>query len=133
VPVAGGFGKAPGAEYNGHEVYETISGVNGGNPVGINTTLQNGSYDDPVGFYSFREKVPAGSPAEQNWLAPGSRMMTINVPQKSSPQIAVSICGFDLAPSVGSSSSVAIPGNRVVSLAAGTGNQGKLTIQWNAP
>jgi hypothetical protein len=135
VPVVNQFGKSLGAEYNGHEVYETISGVNGGNPVGINQKVENSSYDDPVGFLSFTPNAkewPVGSTGAAAWLTT-TQQNTFTVPDSTAQNIAVEICGFSLAPTFASSGSVAIPGNRVVSLAAGTGNQGKLTIQWNAP
>ena len=130
VPVVDQFGKPLGSEYNGHEVYETI---NGGNQAGINTTLKNGSYNDPVGFYTYTgKKVPNGGGAEQAWLAPGAPQATIGLPQQSSPQIAVTIAGFPLAPTAGSGSAVAIPGNRVVSYGILDG-QYVLTVKWNAP
>lgn len=131
VPVVNQFGNALGAEYNGHEVYETI---NGGNKVGINTTLQNGSYDDPVGFYACANPIveaAAGSALANKWLLPGSPQYQIASPQSESPTFSVTVAGFQLAPTVNSSSTVAIPGNRVVSYTAAGG--GKLTVAWNAP
>ncbi len=132
VPVVDQFGKPLGAEYNGHQVYETI---NGGNQSGINTTLKNGSYNDPVGFYALTAPpnlVAAGSQAELNWLAASASQATIGLPQQSSPQIAVTIAGFPLAPTASSSGAVAIPGNRVVSYGILDG-QYVLTVKWNAP
>ncbi len=135
VPVVDQFGNALGSEYNGQEVYETIN--NAANPVTINQKLKNGSYNDPVGFYSpnpmkTQQIVPIGSQAQQNWLAPGSQQATITVPQQASPHIAVTVAGFSLAPTMGSGGAVAIPGNRIVTYGILDG-QYVLTVKWNAP
>jgi hypothetical protein len=114
VPVVDQFGRPLSSLYNKQEVYED----SGSGLVGINVEINNGVYEDHVGFEGDNGQqslVAAGSPQAIAWPS-SNQHDNIASPVSRTTSVVVRIAGFTLNPSVV---------NRTVSY-----NKGVLTVTW---
>lgn len=98
VPVVDQFGQPLSSLYNKQEVYED----SGSGLVGVKVEINNGAYEDNVGFEGDNGQqslVAAGSPQAIAWPS-SNQHDSIASPVSRTTSVVVRIAGFTLNPSV---------------------------------